>query len=157
MAARMNVIPALQYKDAKAAIEFLCKAFGFEKKAVYEDSGLVAHAELTFGNGMIMLGSVKDTGYGKLLVRPADAGGVTMSTYFIVDDVERPLCPGQSRRSADRARAGHSGLRRPRLHLRRSGRPYLVVRDLRPDGAIGAFERNTKRIEMRNMRRKAND
>jgi uncharacterized glyoxalase superfamily protein PhnB len=88
MAARMSIIPALQYKDAKAAIEFLCKAFGFEKKAVYEDNGLVAHAELTFGNGMVMLGSVKDTEYSKLLVRPNDAGGVTMSTYVIVDDAD---------------------------------------------------------------------
>jgi uncharacterized glyoxalase superfamily protein PhnB len=88
MSARMSVIPALQYKDAKAAIEFLCNAFGFEKKAVYEAGGLVAHAELTFGNGMVMLGSVKDSEYGKLLVRPTDAGGVTMSTYVIVDDVD---------------------------------------------------------------------
>jgi uncharacterized glyoxalase superfamily protein PhnB len=88
MAAKISVIPALQYKDAKAAIEFLCKAFGFEKKTVYKDGGLVAHAELTFGTGMVMLGSVKDTEYGKLLVRPADAGGVTMSTYVIVDDVD---------------------------------------------------------------------
>jgi uncharacterized glyoxalase superfamily protein PhnB len=91
MAAKISVIPALQYTDAKAAIEFLCKAFGFEKKAVYEDGGLVAHAELTFGNGMIMLGSVKDTEYSKLLVRPAAAGGVTMSTYLIVDDVDAHL------------------------------------------------------------------
>ncbi len=33
MVARMNVIPALQYKDAKAAIEFLCKAFVKAKAA----------------------------------------------------------------------------------------------------------------------------
>ena len=33
-----TVIPALQYQDAPAAIDFLCKAFGFEKKAVYQGS-----------------------------------------------------------------------------------------------------------------------
>ena len=57
MAAKISVIPALQYKDAKAAIEFLCKAFGFAKNAVYEEpDGSVAHAQLTHGNGMVMLG-----------------------------------------------------------------------------------------------------
>src|ERR1700742_1369834 len=89
MPARISIIPALHYKDAKAAIEFLCRAFGFEKKAVYEDKdGSIAHAELLHGNGMIMLGSVKDTEYGKLLRRPNDAGGVTMSVYIIVGDVD---------------------------------------------------------------------
>jgi hypothetical protein len=34
-----TVIPALQYRDAPAAIDFLRKAFGFEKKAVYEGEG----------------------------------------------------------------------------------------------------------------------
>ena len=66
-----TVIPALQYQDAPAAIDFLCRAFGFEKKAVYEgEGGSIAHAELTLGHGMVMLGSAKDTEYGKLLVRP---------------------------------------------------------------------------------------
>ena len=84
-----TVIPALQYQDAPAAIDFLCRAFGFEKKAVYEgEGGSVAHAELTLGNGMVMLGSAKDTEYGKLLVRPRMAGGVTMSVYAIVEDVD---------------------------------------------------------------------
>jgi uncharacterized glyoxalase superfamily protein PhnB len=35
---------------------------------------------------MVMLGSVKETDYGKLLVRPREVGGVTMSTYCIVAD-----------------------------------------------------------------------
>lgn len=81
-----TVIPALQYQDAPAAVDFLCKAFGFGKKAVYEgEGGSIAHAELTLGNGMVMLGSVKDTDYGRLLVRPREVGGVTMSTYRIAD------------------------------------------------------------------------
>jgi len=89
MSAKISVIPALQYNDAKAAIEFLCKAFGFAKNAVYEEpDGSVAHAQLTHGNGMVMLGSVKDTEYGKLLRRPAEAGGVTMSVYVVVDDAD---------------------------------------------------------------------
>ena len=89
MPAKISVIPALQYRDAKNAIEFLCKAFGFERNAVYEEpNGSIAHAQLTLGNGMVMLGSVKDSEYSKLLIRPADAGGVTMSVYVVVGDAD---------------------------------------------------------------------
>lgn len=89
MPAKISVVPALQYKDAKAAIEFLCNAFGFAKNAVYEEpDGSIAHAQFTHGSGMIMLGSVKDTEYSRLLKRPAGAGGVTMSVYVVVDDAE---------------------------------------------------------------------
>ena len=53
-----SIIPCLRYRNAPAAIEWLCQAFGFEKSAVYPgDNGTIAHAQLTFGNGMIMLGS----------------------------------------------------------------------------------------------------
>jgi uncharacterized glyoxalase superfamily protein PhnB len=84
-----TVIPALQYQDAPAAIDFLCRAFGFEKHAVYEgEGGSIAHAQLTLGNGMVMLGSAKETDYGELLVRPRAAGGVTMSVYVIVEDAD---------------------------------------------------------------------
>src|SRR4051794_18221830 len=84
-----TIIPALHYQDAHAAIEFLCKAFGFTSNAVYEGKdGSVAHAQLTFGNGMVMLGSTKETEYGQLLVRPGAAGGVTMSVYVVVDDAD---------------------------------------------------------------------
>jgi uncharacterized glyoxalase superfamily protein PhnB len=54
------IIPTLRYRDAKAAIEFLERAFGLERKEVYEnDDGTVAHAELTHGRGMVMLGSAR--------------------------------------------------------------------------------------------------
>jgi uncharacterized glyoxalase superfamily protein PhnB len=52
------IIPTLRYKDAKAAIDFLDRAFGVERKAVYEnEDGTVGHAELTSGRGMVMLGT----------------------------------------------------------------------------------------------------
>jgi uncharacterized glyoxalase superfamily protein PhnB len=127
MAAQMSVIPAIQYKDAKAAIDFLCKAFGFEKKAVYEDNGLVAHAELTFGNGMIMLGSVKDTEYSKLLVRPAIVGGVTMSTYIIVDDADAHFA---------RAKAAGAQIVREPVTQDYGGRDY-TCKD--PEGHVWSF------------------
>jgi uncharacterized glyoxalase superfamily protein PhnB len=52
------IIPTLRYKDAHAAVDFLERAFGFERKAVYEDAGTVHHAELAYGRGMVMLGTL---------------------------------------------------------------------------------------------------
>jgi uncharacterized glyoxalase superfamily protein PhnB len=59
------------YPNAGAAIDWLCKAFGFEKKMVVPaEGGRVAHAELVLGNGMIMLGDA-ETEYGRV-VRPPE-------------------------------------------------------------------------------------
>jgi uncharacterized glyoxalase superfamily protein PhnB len=85
----VTVIPALRYRDADAGIAWLKDVLGFEENAVYRDgSGKVAHAELTLGNGMIMLGSVDEKsqalGYAK---QPDEIGNfVTSSIYVIVPD-----------------------------------------------------------------------
>jgi uncharacterized glyoxalase superfamily protein PhnB len=56
-----NIYPVLRYRDAHAAIEFLCQAFGFERNAVYEsDHGAVEHAQLALGGGMVMLSTERD-------------------------------------------------------------------------------------------------
>lgn len=86
-----NIIPAIRYADAVAAIDFLCQAFGFERHAVYIDEAdprLVHHAQLTLDGGMVMLGSAQE---GETQRRygwktPAAAGGITMSLYAYVDD-----------------------------------------------------------------------
>ncbi|MFC5741009.1 VOC family protein [Dyella tabacisoli] len=66
-----TIIPCLRYRDAHAAIAWLCKAFGFEKHSVYNDEqGAVMHAQLTYGNGMLMLGQVRDNDFGKHIVQP---------------------------------------------------------------------------------------
>ena len=85
------VIPALRYRDALAAIDWLIRAFGFQKQVVYMGAeNTVAHAQLTFGAGMIMLGSV-DNGsqYGKLTVQPDQVGHrETQSSYLVVSDAD---------------------------------------------------------------------
>ena len=54
-------IPGLHYRDAPAAIEWLCNVLGFERQLVVPgEDGTIAHAQLTLGNGMIMLGSTRD-------------------------------------------------------------------------------------------------
>ena len=87
---KVTIMPAMRYRDAPAAIEWLCSTFGFEKHAVYPGGeGLIAHAELTFGNGMIMLGSARDDDYGKLVSPPARVSdAVTQSVYLIVADAD---------------------------------------------------------------------
>ena len=84
----MTVIPSLRYKDAAAAIEWLCRAFGFEKNAVYPNpDGTIAHAQLTLGKGMIMLGTVNDNEYGRMMKHPSEIGGAnTHGIYLVVND-----------------------------------------------------------------------
>src|SRR3546814_17357000 len=66
-----TVIPAIRYRDAPAAIDWLCDAFGFERHMVVEgEDGAVAHAQLPFGNGMVMLGTHRDDGNGALVGPP---------------------------------------------------------------------------------------
>ena len=128
---RATIIPALRYRDARGAIEFLCNAFGFEKGLVVDGpNGTIAHAQLTFGNGMIMLGSHPHEGeYGKLVQPPEPPEFV--NTQAIYADRFRSRCAlraGQSRRRESPIEPDRSGLRRPRLHGARSRRPCLDLR-----------------------------
>ncbi|MBX3436942.1 MAG: hypothetical protein KF861_05595 [Planctomycetaceae bacterium] len=86
----VTVVPCLRYRDAPAAIEWLCGTFGFEKRLVVPgENNTIAHAELTFGNGMIMLGSVIDNEFGKMMAQPDEIGGrETQCSYVIVADVD---------------------------------------------------------------------
>lgn len=58
-----TIIPSARYRDAHAAIDWLCRVFGFTRQAVYEGpNNTVAHAQLTLGGGMFMLGSAANGG-----------------------------------------------------------------------------------------------
>ena len=90
-----RIIPALRYREAAPAIEWLCKAFGFERRMVVPaDGGKIAHAELTLGNGMIMLGDV-ETEYGRIVAAPNKAEPVTQGIYVVVEDVDRHYATAQ--------------------------------------------------------------
>jgi len=88
--ARSTIIPGLRYRDAKAAIRWLCDVFGFAQHAVYEAAdGSIAHAQLSFGNGMVMLGSVVDSEYGRNIRQPDEVGGKeTQAPYLVVADAD---------------------------------------------------------------------
>lgn len=85
-----TIVPGHRYRNAPAAIDWLCKVFGFERHAVYEgENGSIAHAELTLGNGMIMLGSGKDDDYGRGFKSPSELNGIeTRSCYIVVLDAD---------------------------------------------------------------------
>jgi uncharacterized glyoxalase superfamily protein PhnB len=53
-----QIIPMLAYEDGIAAMDWLCKAFGFsEKTRLLDEKGRLAHGELISGSGIIMLAS----------------------------------------------------------------------------------------------------
>jgi uncharacterized glyoxalase superfamily protein PhnB len=80
-----TIFPALRYRDAHAAIDFLGRAFGFEPRMVVDgENGAVAHAELTLGDAMIMLGTARPPeggAYDAVAPPPGSA-----ATYVVVED-----------------------------------------------------------------------
>jgi uncharacterized glyoxalase superfamily protein PhnB len=88
---KATLIPVLRYRDAPAAIEWLCATFGFERHLVVPgDNGSVAHAQLGFGNGMVMLDSAEnESPFGRLTKQPSETGGAnTQSVYVVVTDAD---------------------------------------------------------------------
>jgi uncharacterized glyoxalase superfamily protein PhnB len=98
MSTKSTIIPALRYKDAPGAIEWLCKVFGFERHVVYANpDGTIGHAELTLGGGMIMLGSAKDDEHGKNFTSPGEVGGrETRSAYIVVANADEVFARAQA-------------------------------------------------------------
>lgn len=84
------IVPAMRYRDAKRALEWLHRAFGFERHAVYENpDGTVMHAEMRFGEAFIMFGQVADTPFGQYMIQPEEAGGRnTISPYVVMPDAD---------------------------------------------------------------------
>ncbi|MBS3649369.1 VOC family protein [Pseudaminobacter sp. 19-2017] len=81
-----RIFPTFRYQDAARMIDWLVQAFGFEVRAKYMDGNRVGHAELALGSSMIMLGSVRDDGYGQMVGEPGANGG--KSVYIAVDDAD---------------------------------------------------------------------
>ena len=85
-----TVIVTMRYDNASEAIPWLCKTFGFKRHLVVSgDEGSIAHAQLTYGNGMIMLSDTGHGAYDALQKTPSQVSGVgTQSPYIIVEDVD---------------------------------------------------------------------
>ncbi len=88
-----RISSSLVYDDPAAAIDWLCRAFGFELRLKVEgDDGMIVHSELTFGEGLIMVaGPAAKSAHPDWTWRksPKECGGTNTQTLFMyVDDVE---------------------------------------------------------------------
>ena len=76
-----TVFPCITFRDAKASFDWLERALGAERLAVYDDDeGRVVHAELRIGSSSIMCG---DERAGSKATPP----GVSV-IYVVVDDAD---------------------------------------------------------------------
>jgi uncharacterized glyoxalase superfamily protein PhnB len=130
----LNLISCLGYKDADAGVAWLMRAFDFKEHAIYRgEDGRVMHAELTFGNGMIMIGPDGGGEFGKrFMTLPERAGGrCTQVVCIIVEDVDA---------HHDRAKAAGAEIVMPPTDQSYGGRNY-AARD--PEGhvwSIGSYD-----------------
>jgi uncharacterized glyoxalase superfamily protein PhnB len=86
-----RISTALYFEDAATAIDWLCRAFGFEVRIKVEGAdGRIEHSELEFGEGLIMVGDVGGKAEKYPWRRsPSQVGGInTQSLMAYVDDVE---------------------------------------------------------------------
>jgi len=92
---------SIYYDDPRAAIEWLCRAFGFELRLKVEgDDGVIQHSELCFGEALIMVSGTGGKEAWQALYRSPQATGgwITQSSALFVDDVaahhQRALAAG---------------------------------------------------------------
>lgn len=87
-----RISSALFYDDAAAAIDWLCKAFGFEVRLRIEgEGGRIEHSELTYGDGLVMVGSTGGKSTRPVLpcTSPQAVGGAnTQALCVAVEDAE---------------------------------------------------------------------
>ena len=76
----MDVSPSLVYRDPRAALEFLERAFGFERGVVVEDGDRIAHADLWHGDSCVMFGGERSDDLGQ----PPGSGW----NYVVVEDAD---------------------------------------------------------------------
>ncbi len=82
-----RITSAVFYEDPTAAVPWLCAAFGFAVRVrIDDDAGKVVHAELTLGDGVLMVAATSPTPHraspGRL------RGANTQSLMIFVDDVD---------------------------------------------------------------------
>ena len=121
--ARQTIYPALRYKDAAGAIRFLKEAFGLTENAVYEGpDDTIAHAQLSWGPGMVMLGS-ESNGQDDRLDLPHGPAWI----YVVVDDPDA---------HHDRAVAAGAEIVQPLTDEDYGSRGYTA---LDPEGNVWSF------------------
>jgi PhnB protein len=78
------IVPYLLYEDVPGALDWLTRAFGFTERLRFAGSdGVVSHAEITLGDGLVMLGFP-----GPDYRNPKQLGNATQLVHVYVDDVD---------------------------------------------------------------------
>jgi uncharacterized glyoxalase superfamily protein PhnB len=114
-----TIYPTLRYDDALAAVTFLTTALGFTEQAVHKGpDGTVVHAEVSHGNGIVMLSERRPGA-------PFDTGRVV--TYIAVDDPDA---------HHDRAVAAGAEILMPLTDMDYGSREYAVAD---PEGNAWCF------------------
>ena len=81
-----TIFPILRYNDARAAIRWLCTAFGFEELFSVPASGpFVRHAQLKLGSNIVMVGSVRPEDG---IASPETLGAATQALCVYVEDLD---------------------------------------------------------------------
>ena len=85
-----RLTPALFYDDAATAIDWLCRAFGFEVRVKIEGEGSsIEHSELTYGEGLIMVGQAGLAHKPSFRKSPRSLTGAnTQNMMVFVDDAD---------------------------------------------------------------------
>ena len=79
-----RLMPRLAYDDAPAAIDFLCRAFGFEETARFAPGGKVVYSEIALGGEILFaVGSSYEGAQS-----PRELGGLSIELFCYVDDVD---------------------------------------------------------------------
>jgi uncharacterized glyoxalase superfamily protein PhnB len=84
-----RISTGIWYDDPAAAIDWLCRAFGFELQLKVEgEGGRIEHSELVYGGGLIMVGAAKADKFA-FAKPPSKAGGAnTQNLMVYVDDLD---------------------------------------------------------------------
>lgn len=96
-----RIASAVFYDDPRAAIDWLCDAFGFSVQMKVEgDDGSIHHSELVLGGGLIMVGDANRKGPRDTAHRrsPKTVDGInTQAMMVYVDDADAHAAHARSR------------------------------------------------------------
>lgn len=121
----VTMYPIIGYRDLGAAIDWLCRVFGFEPLEVMRnEDGRYAHVELRLGEGVIIPTSVEKGGDPE---NPWNQPLATQGLYVALDGLDEQY---------ERARAGGAEILRPLTETDYGSREY-TARDL--EGNLWSF------------------
>ena len=95
-----RIVPTLRYQDPRAAVAWLCGAFGFTTHFVAEEGGVVVHAQLRLGDQLVMLGpDHANDKYG--MHSPLALNGTSQCVYIALDSDPDAACENARRAGAE--------------------------------------------------------